>query len=213
MAYQLVFRSPVGEQTITLDRPIVVGRDPGCDVPIDSVRVSRRHAEFIATPEGVTVRDLGSRNGVFVNGIRVEQATIGVADRVLLGDVAVTLGAAVSPTIPQPLPAAFAPPPSPYPRAAEPRPAASVPRPATALPRPCRLRMDSRQAIRRRRIRPRLHRRLRSGRRLRQRRAPATRRRCCRAQPRLPLPLEPFRLPPARSVRGPMLDRRRAPRA
>jgi len=115
MAYQLVFRSPVGEQTITLDRPIIVGRDPGCDVPIDSVRVSRRHAEFLASPGGVTVRDLGSRNGVFVNGIRIEQATIGVADRVLLGDVAVTLGSTASPAITQAPAASFAPPPSPYP--------------------------------------------------------------------------------------------------
>lgn len=108
MAYQLVFRSPAGEQTITLDRPIVVGRDPGCDVPIDSVRVSRRHAEFAPSTSGVQVRDLGSRNGVFVNGTRIEQATLGLTDRVLLGDVAVTLGSAVSPTLAPPAPAPYA---------------------------------------------------------------------------------------------------------
>lgn len=91
MAYRLVLRSPAGEQNVSLDRTLVVGRDPACDVTIDSVRVSRRHAEFRLSAEGVSVHDLGSRNGVVVNGTRVEQAVVGATDRILLGDVAVTL--------------------------------------------------------------------------------------------------------------------------
>jgi hypothetical protein len=94
MPSHLVFRSPLGERTIALDRPVVVGREASCDVAIESVRLSRRHAEF--APEGadgneVRVRDLGSRNGVFLNGQRIEDGTMRVSDRVLLGDVSVTL--------------------------------------------------------------------------------------------------------------------------
>lgn len=92
MAYELVFRWPTGERALRLDGPIVVGRDPDCDLSVDSVRVSRRHAEFIPTPRGVSVRDLGSRNGILVNGSRVDEALVGPADRVLLGDVAVMVG-------------------------------------------------------------------------------------------------------------------------
>lgn len=91
MTYQLLLRSPSGEQRVAVDRPLVVGRDPACDVPLESGRVSRRHAEFFPTPQGVGVRDLGSRNGVIVNGTRVDEAVLGAADRVLLGDVAVTV--------------------------------------------------------------------------------------------------------------------------
>ena len=46
---------------------MVVGRDPECEISSSDPRLSRRHAEFRATPSGVVVRDLGSRNGVRVN--------------------------------------------------------------------------------------------------------------------------------------------------
>jgi hypothetical protein len=91
MAYQLLLRSPTGEHRAVLDRPLVVGRDPSCDVVVESARVSRRHAEFFTTPQGVAVKDLGSRNGVIVNGTRVEDATLTPGDRVLIGDVTVTV--------------------------------------------------------------------------------------------------------------------------
>lgn len=74
-----------------LESTLTVGRDEGCDVCIDSVRLSRRHAEFSLTPDGVIVRDLGSRNGVMLNGTRVDDARVDPGARILLGDVAVTV--------------------------------------------------------------------------------------------------------------------------
>jgi hypothetical protein len=91
MPVQLIFRSPEGERAVTLDRPIVVGRDAACEVSIASVRLSRRHAEFSVGSDGVTVRDLGSKNGILVNGAAVDQAVLKPGDRVLLGDVSVSL--------------------------------------------------------------------------------------------------------------------------
>ena len=55
--------APVGEH--------VVGRGPECAICIDAPLASRRHAAIVVAPEGVTVRDLGSRNGVLVNGVRL----------------------------------------------------------------------------------------------------------------------------------------------
>lgn len=47
----------------------LVGRDPGADVPIDDDRVSRQHARLLCDPQGGwRVIDLGSKNGVAVNG-------------------------------------------------------------------------------------------------------------------------------------------------
>ena len=49
-----------------------VGRDRDCQLVLDDPMVSRRHALLVIGPGGVTVEDLGSRNGVLVNGERIE---------------------------------------------------------------------------------------------------------------------------------------------
>jgi tetratricopeptide (TPR) repeat protein len=49
----------------------VAGRDPGCEIPIDSPHVSRKHFELTKTKEGFFVTDLGSSNGTSVNGQRI----------------------------------------------------------------------------------------------------------------------------------------------
>lgn len=59
----------------------VVGRDRAADIRIDSSGVSRHHAALFADASGVTIRDLGSKNGTFVGDDRIESAT-GVADGV-----------------------------------------------------------------------------------------------------------------------------------
>jgi ABC-type multidrug transport system ATPase subunit/ABC-type multidrug transport system permease subunit len=48
-----------------------VGRDPNCDIPLDFPMVSWRHARLTRTPEGILVEDLGSRNGTYLNGVRI----------------------------------------------------------------------------------------------------------------------------------------------
>jgi DNA-binding winged helix-turn-helix (wHTH) protein len=50
----------------------VLGRDPGSVVWIDSPRVSRRHAVVRVSKDEAVVEDLGSKNGTFVNGCRLE---------------------------------------------------------------------------------------------------------------------------------------------
>jgi EAL domain-containing protein (putative c-di-GMP-specific phosphodiesterase class I) len=55
--------------------PFVIGRDPASDLCLDSRLVSKRHAELLATTQAVIVRDLGSTNGTFVNGRRLQEPT------------------------------------------------------------------------------------------------------------------------------------------
>lgn len=50
----------------------VIGRSSSCNLSLDDALVSRRHAVLEVTADGVTVEDLGSRNGVLVNGDRIE---------------------------------------------------------------------------------------------------------------------------------------------
>lgn len=69
---------PIGE--------FVVGRSSSCHLALDDGLVSRRHAIFKVTEEGVTVEDLGSRNGVTVNGEVIEGTQeLKHLDRVVIG--------------------------------------------------------------------------------------------------------------------------------
>lgn len=62
-----------GHGDIPIDQVlVVVGRHSGCDVRIDSARVSRRHCCLGLDREGVLIRDLGSTNGTRINGQRIE---------------------------------------------------------------------------------------------------------------------------------------------
>lgn len=54
-------------------RSTIVGREADSDIQIDDRQVSRRHAEITQTVEGYTLRDLGSKNGTFLNGEPVTQ--------------------------------------------------------------------------------------------------------------------------------------------
>lgn len=58
---------------------IVIGRDPQCDHPIDHPMVSWHHAKLSRTPQGLTVEDLGSLNGTFVEGRRLDGSAAIVA--------------------------------------------------------------------------------------------------------------------------------------
>jgi adenylate cyclase len=85
-----------GDQTIDLraGASLVVGRAPTTDAPVIDSTVSRRHAELVAVESGVEVRDLGSSNGTYVNGVRVERATVAVGDLVRFGKVGFRVAAA-----------------------------------------------------------------------------------------------------------------------
>jgi hypothetical protein len=69
-------------------REYVLGRDPGCDVAVDDDRVSRRHARLAAGPGGGwRLRDLGSKNGVSVDGRRAAEHRWTGAAWIGLGEV------------------------------------------------------------------------------------------------------------------------------
>lgn len=54
----------------------VLGRDPGCDVPLDYPAASRRHLRLVATDTGCRLEDLGSRHGTRVNDVPVRQPVL-----------------------------------------------------------------------------------------------------------------------------------------
>src|ERR1700682_718082 len=73
---------------ILLDRPmIVVGRHPQCDARLDSLRVSRHHCCMIQDKDEVVVRDLGSTNGIRINGQRVEIGRLRPGDELSIAHI------------------------------------------------------------------------------------------------------------------------------
>jgi hypothetical protein len=74
---------PSGERTL-------IGRSPECDVFLDDVTVSRRHAELVRDGETFTISDLGSLNGTFVNRKRIESAELEDDDELQIGKCRLT---------------------------------------------------------------------------------------------------------------------------
>jgi predicted component of type VI protein secretion system len=73
---------------IPVDRAVVVvGRHPQCDARIDSIRVSRRHCCMTADKEELIVRDLGSTNGIRINGQRVEMGRLRPGDELAIAHI------------------------------------------------------------------------------------------------------------------------------
>jgi pSer/pThr/pTyr-binding forkhead associated (FHA) protein len=71
-----------------LEKPeIVIGRDEQADVPVVSVKASRRHAVLRLRHDEYVLYDLGSRNGVFLNGLRIHSAVLRVGDVIQVADM------------------------------------------------------------------------------------------------------------------------------
>jgi hypothetical protein len=82
----VVVRGPNAGSRFLLDRDVTtIGRHPDADIFLDDVTVSRRHAELHHTDDGVLVRDLGSLNGSYVNGERVEERLLVTSEELQIG--------------------------------------------------------------------------------------------------------------------------------
>ncbi len=65
--------------------PVIVGRDPKTDVCLVDQWVSRVHCELYDLNGSLAVRDLGSKHGTFVNGLRVQETILLPGNRLSLG--------------------------------------------------------------------------------------------------------------------------------
>jgi pSer/pThr/pTyr-binding forkhead associated (FHA) protein len=64
----------------------IIGRTQENDIVIKNLAVSRHHAKIYNKDGKVVIKDLGSANGTFVNGIRVEETELTAADVILIGN-------------------------------------------------------------------------------------------------------------------------------
>ena len=84
-----------GERYPLLKALTVLGRDESADIVLDDPGISRQHTELRVTTDGphyaISIRDLGSTNGTFVNGERVTSQRVQEGDRITVGRTSVTL--------------------------------------------------------------------------------------------------------------------------
>lgn len=88
MAKLRAISGPLAGQTIEVENELVIGRQEG-DVTIDDLELSRQHAVVRRHANRLQVEDLGSSNGTFVDGTRIEEPTL------LGGGAEIRLGATV----------------------------------------------------------------------------------------------------------------------
>jgi hypothetical protein len=99
MRFEVSYRTGTAHE-VELPGPVVaIGRDPECDLVLNDAKCSRRHAVVEEGPEGLTVRDSGSANGIFVNGARVERSPLTAGDTIRIGDVRIRVLAQVGETV------------------------------------------------------------------------------------------------------------------
>jgi pSer/pThr/pTyr-binding forkhead associated (FHA) protein len=82
----IVQRGPNAGSRFLLDHDrTTAGRHADSDIFLDDISVSRRHVQFLRTPDGIVVKDLGSLNGTYVNRELVDEALLRPEDEVQIG--------------------------------------------------------------------------------------------------------------------------------
>jgi pSer/pThr/pTyr-binding forkhead associated (FHA) protein len=82
----VVRRGPEVGERFYLDRDrLTIGRDPSSGIFLNDITVSREHAVLTKTGAEVSIEDIGSLNGVYVNGASITHADLSNGDQVQIG--------------------------------------------------------------------------------------------------------------------------------
>jgi adenylate cyclase len=105
----LALVSPTGDRRFVLPEgsTLSLGRDTTCDVPILDPGVSRRHAEMRVVDGRVAIADLGSRNGTWLNGRRIQRGDASVGDLIGFGPVELAVVEEAAPRVSETAPFAL----------------------------------------------------------------------------------------------------------
>ena len=90
----LIIRSPRGgpEKIVPLPEGLsVIGKDPSCDIVLNDAYVSARHMSVHARKGAVLIKDMGSRNGVFIDDRKIEKAEAGDGQTIRIGETNILL--------------------------------------------------------------------------------------------------------------------------
>lgn len=82
----VLFKKNGSQRIFTLPSSVtVIGRRSSCDLHVPLKAVSRRHCQLNRDEGALKIRDLGSRNGTYLNGKRIDEAAIQAGDHMKVG--------------------------------------------------------------------------------------------------------------------------------
>jgi hypothetical protein len=85
LARMVLAKEDGSTEEFRLGAQTLIGRSPEAQIRVNAAAVSRKHSQVVLTPEGYKVVDLGSENGTYVNGTRVQEKVLQNGDRVQIG--------------------------------------------------------------------------------------------------------------------------------
>ena len=71
---------------------LIIGRDPACDVALRDPGISRHHARLELKGNRYVLKDAGSANGTFINGLRITESALQTGDQIRVGNTVLAMG-------------------------------------------------------------------------------------------------------------------------
>lgn len=90
-SYYLIAADRPGEKMKIAKGTVILGREESCDIILNHIQVSRRHCLLQLIVRGLSFRDLGSTNGLMVNGFPAQEGFLGDGDTLHLGSYVLTV--------------------------------------------------------------------------------------------------------------------------
>jgi hypothetical protein len=85
------YKGIIKDHPIPLSNSCIVGRSGSCDFQTEDEKVSGRHSRFFLKYDRLEIIDLDSKNGTYLNGIRIENSEMFMGDEVRVGETIITL--------------------------------------------------------------------------------------------------------------------------
>lgn len=92
MKFEILHKGEVVETRDLAEGSYKIGRSSACEIHLKSPQISKQHALLVIKGGKVAILDLGSSNGVFINGILVRKQRIDKGDEVVIGDYKIRIG-------------------------------------------------------------------------------------------------------------------------
>ena len=91
VALKIKCKGSISEHEIGLNGAIAIGRSSKAEVQLDDEKISGRHCRFFLKRDRLELTDMDSKNGTYLNGIRIEQSEVFIGDEVKIGDTVISL--------------------------------------------------------------------------------------------------------------------------
>ncbi len=91
VALKIKCKGSLTEHEIGLNGAVALGRSSKAEIQLDDEKISGRHCRFYLKRDRLELTDIDSKNGTYLNGIRIEQSEVFIGDEIRIGDTIISL--------------------------------------------------------------------------------------------------------------------------